>query len=66
MLTLGLGVLFHLGTGLVLKLGPFPLYMLCFYLPLLPWERWFPGPAFPEPPATAEQPKGESVSADRP
>jgi hypothetical protein len=38
--TLGLGVLFHLGTGLALKLGPFPLYMLCLYLPLIPWERW--------------------------
>jgi hypothetical protein len=34
------GVLFHLGSGLALRLGPFPLYMLCLYLPLLPWERW--------------------------
>jgi len=39
-LTLCLGVCFHLGTGLALKLGAFPLYMLCLYLPLVPWERW--------------------------
>jgi hypothetical protein len=35
-----LGVAFHVGTGLALQLGPFPLYMLCLYLPLAPWERW--------------------------
>jgi len=33
---LGLGVAFHLGTGLTMRLGPFPLYMLCLYLPLIP------------------------------
>ena len=38
--TLCLGVLFHLGTGLALKLALFPLYAICFYLPLVPWERW--------------------------
>jgi hypothetical protein len=38
--TLVLGVLFHIGTGLALRIGPFPLYMLCLYLPLVPWERW--------------------------
>ncbi len=38
--TLWLGVLFHIGSGLALRIGPFPLYMLCFYLPLVPWERW--------------------------
>jgi hypothetical protein len=32
------GVLFHVGTGITMRLGPFPLYMLCLYLPLLPWE----------------------------
>jgi len=37
---LWLGVAFHLGTGLTMRLGPFPLYMLCLYLPLVPWERW--------------------------
>jgi hypothetical protein len=34
---LALGVLFHLGTGMLLQLGPFPFYMICLYLPLLPW-----------------------------
>jgi uncharacterized membrane protein YphA (DoxX/SURF4 family) len=37
---LWMGVLFHVGTGVTMRLGPFPLYMLCLYLPLLPWERW--------------------------
>jgi hypothetical protein len=39
-LTLGMGVGFHLGTGLFLQLGPFPLYMLTLYLPLLELEKW--------------------------
>jgi hypothetical protein len=38
-LTLWLGVAFHVGTGVLLPLGPFPLYMLCLYLPLVPWEQ---------------------------
>jgi hypothetical protein len=38
--TLWLGVLFHVGTGLLFRIGAFPLYMLCFYLPLVPWERY--------------------------
>lgn len=33
------GVLFHLGTAVLLQLGPFPLYMICLYLPLVPWEK---------------------------
>ncbi|MBX9790261.1 MAG: HTTM domain-containing protein [Pirellulales bacterium] len=40
------GVAFHLGTGIALKLGMFPVYVLCCYLPLLPWEQLsnrFPG-----------------------
>ena len=41
--TLWLGVAFHLGTALLLQLGMFPAYMLCLYLPLVPWER-FTGP----------------------
>src|SRR5581483_1967646 len=28
------GLSFHLGTALFLQLGPFPLYMMCLYLPL--------------------------------
>jgi hypothetical protein len=48
-LALWLGVSFHVGTGLFLQLGPFPLYMLCLYLPFVPWERyvdrWRRGPA---------------------
>jgi hypothetical protein len=38
-ITLWMGVAFHIGTGLFLPLGPFPLYMICLYLPLVPWER---------------------------
>ncbi len=41
--TLWLGVLFHLGTALLFQIAVFPLFMLCFYLPLVPWERYFPG-----------------------
>jgi uncharacterized membrane protein YphA (DoxX/SURF4 family) len=41
---LWLGVLFHVGTGVLLQLAMFPFYMLCLYLPLVPWEdyadRW--------------------------
>src|SRR5947209_11063160 len=39
-LALWMGVLFHVGSGLNLELGMFPLYALCLYLPLVPWERW--------------------------
>jgi hypothetical protein len=39
-LALWMGVGFHLGTGTFLQLGPFPLYMICLYLPLVPWERY--------------------------
>jgi hypothetical protein len=34
------GVLFHLGIWITMELGFFPPYMLCLYLPLLPWEKW--------------------------
>jgi hypothetical protein len=34
------GVAFHLGIGLTMELGGFVPYMLCFYLPLVPWERF--------------------------
>jgi hypothetical protein len=37
-----LGILFHVGTGVLLQIGAFPLYMICLYLPLAPWEKWFP------------------------
>lgn len=36
---LAIGAAFHVGTGLTLNLGVFPLYALCFYLPELPWSR---------------------------
>ena len=39
-ITLWMGVGFHVGTGVFLPLGPFPLYMLCLYLPLIPWEEY--------------------------
>jgi hypothetical protein len=34
------GVAFHVGIGVSLELGGFAAYMLCLYLPLLPWERF--------------------------
>jgi hypothetical protein len=34
-----LGALFHLGILVSMEIGYFALYMLCFYVPLLPWER---------------------------
>jgi hypothetical protein len=37
--TLWLGLVFHLSTAILLPLGLFPIYMLCLYLPLVPWER---------------------------
>ncbi len=33
-----IGAAFHLGTFFNLEIGPFGLYALCMYLPLLPWE----------------------------
>jgi hypothetical protein len=44
-LALCFGVAFHIGIGVSLELGWFAAYMLCFYLPLLPWEnsRWATG-----------------------
>ena len=38
--TLWLGVVFHVATAVLLTLGPFPLYMLCLYLPFVPWEKY--------------------------
>ena len=38
--TLWIGVLFHLGTAVLLTLSLFSLYMLCLYLPFVPWERY--------------------------
>jgi hypothetical protein len=34
------GVAFHVGIFLALELGGFGPYMMCLYLPLVPWERW--------------------------
>jgi hypothetical protein len=34
------GVLFHVGIWASMELGAFSAYLLCFYLPLVPWERW--------------------------
>jgi Vitamin K-dependent gamma-carboxylase len=33
------GALFHLGIWATMEIGFFPPYMLCLYLPLLPWEK---------------------------
>jgi hypothetical protein len=38
--TLLLGVVLHIGLAVTLDLGLFSFYMLCLYLPLVPWERW--------------------------
>jgi uncharacterized membrane protein YphA (DoxX/SURF4 family) len=38
-LTLMMGVFFHLSILVTMRIGLFPLYMLCFYIPLIPWER---------------------------
>jgi uncharacterized membrane protein YphA (DoxX/SURF4 family) len=50
--TLAFGALFHVGIWVTMELGFFPQYMLCLYLPLLPWERWADRrlKASPEPP----------------
>ncbi len=37
---LGFGAAFHVGILTSMEIGGFALYMLCLYLPLLPWERW--------------------------
>jgi uncharacterized membrane protein YphA (DoxX/SURF4 family) len=37
------GVAFHLGIGISMELGFFVPYALCFYLPLVPWERFGQG-----------------------
>lgn len=34
------GALFHVGILLGMEIGGFAAYMLCLYLPLVPWERW--------------------------
>lgn len=33
------GIAFHIGTGLTLMIGMFPVYSLCLYVPFMPWER---------------------------
>lgn len=38
--TLWLGFVLHIGLAVSLELGLFSFYMLCLYLPLIPWERW--------------------------
>jgi hypothetical protein len=39
-LTLWMGIGFHVGTAIFLVLCAFPFYMICMYLPLVPWERY--------------------------
>jgi hypothetical protein len=39
-LTLWMGIGFHIGTAVFLVLCAFPFYMMCMYLPLVPWERY--------------------------
>lgn len=40
---LWLGVLFHLSIWISMEIGGFAPYMLCFYLPLVPWEKYLLG-----------------------
>ncbi len=35
-----IGVFFHLITFFHLEIAAFPLYAICLYVPLAPWERW--------------------------
>jgi uncharacterized membrane protein YphA (DoxX/SURF4 family) len=37
--TLWIGALFHIGTLIHLEVGLFPLYALCYYVPLIAWEK---------------------------
>jgi hypothetical protein len=39
-LALWMGFLFHVGLLVTMRLGVFPLYMMCLYLPFVPWERF--------------------------
>jgi Vitamin K-dependent gamma-carboxylase len=39
-LILWIGIGFHLGTLVMLQLCAFPMYMMCMYLPLVPWEKY--------------------------
>jgi hypothetical protein len=39
-MTLWTGVILHIVLAASLQLGMFSFYMLCLYLPLVPWERW--------------------------
>jgi hypothetical protein len=39
-LALWFGVVFHVGIFVTMELGGFAPYVLCLYLPLLPWDRW--------------------------
>jgi hypothetical protein len=34
------GVLFHIGTGAIMRVGMFPAYTLCLYLMFVPWEEY--------------------------
>jgi hypothetical protein len=56
------GVAFHLGIGISMELGGFAFYMLCLYLPLLPWDRWLAPPrAAPAAPAAGQAPRPEEA-----
>jgi uncharacterized membrane protein YphA (DoxX/SURF4 family) len=59
------GVLFHLGIWVSMEIGMFAPMMLCFYLPLLPWERWTdrrPAPHEPDWPATPAEPATPAIT----
>jgi uncharacterized membrane protein YphA (DoxX/SURF4 family) len=60
-LALWFGVAFHIATGLTIEIGTFPLYALCFYLPLVPWERYIDRWRGARPPALAKGPEAIGV-----
>jgi hypothetical protein len=51
---LAFGASFHIGILISMEIGSFAPYMLCLYLPLLPWERSRWGSQRSQPPAVGE------------
>jgi Vitamin K-dependent gamma-carboxylase len=45
-----LGAIFHIGIWVTFEIGFFAPYMLCFYVPMLPWEKMFFAAREPSPP----------------
>jgi hypothetical protein len=63
-LALAFGLLFHLGILATMELGGFVPYVLCLYLPLLPWDRWLGDKPSPEHAAGRQEDHTSSSSVD--